>query len=186
MNIPRLMAFIDGENIVARYQGLIQAGRKVGGAVGHLQDEFVWCSSLALPTYFDPIRAYYYASVVGDDIKVRSLEDHIRNQSVGLSEHHASSRVLLYPRVYKKPSRSNKTTTVDIQLAVDVLTHVYQHDIEAVLLVTGDADFVSLARAIVSRGKKLFVAAFSEGLAPDLVPIADRFIELDDSFFSRP
>jgi uncharacterized LabA/DUF88 family protein len=181
------MAFIDGENVVARYQAMRAKGQyPKNDFLPHRVDEFAWCDSLALPVIFDPIRAYYYASVVGDDDKVRDLEDYIRARPAGLSQMHATSKPFLYPRVYKKPSKSNKTTTVDVQICVDVLTHTYQNDLDIVLLVTGDADYLSLARAVVSRGKRLLIAAFSDGLARELVPIADRFISLDEPFLGAP
>jgi hypothetical protein len=184
VRMPRLMAFIDGENVVARYQTLIRTGRRPHPKIVHVPDEFAWSPHLVLPGLMEPIRAYYYTSVIGDADRVREVEALIRAQLFCPNESQSAVKAYLYPRVFKKPKKSQKTTTVDIQLTVDALSHTFQNDLDAVLLITGDGDYVSLARQIVARGKRLFVAAFSVGLSTPLQASSDQFMDLDPAFVS--
>jgi len=184
VRMPRLMAFIDGENVVARYQALLQSGYQPHPNIVHLPDEFAWSPHLVLPGLMEPIRAYYYTSAVGDDAHVARVEATIRAQVFCPNEEHSAIKAYLYPRVYKKPKKSHKTTTIDVQLTVDALSHTFQNDLDAVLLVTGDGDYVSLARQIVARGKRLFVAAFSVGLSVALRSASDKLIDLDRAFLA--
>ena len=187
VRMPRLMAFIDGENVVARYQALLHSGCRPHPNIVHFPDEFAWSPHLVLPGLMEPVRAYYYTSAVGDDAHVGQVEATIRAQVFCPNDEQSAIRANLYPRVYKKPKKSHKTTTIDVQLTVDALSHTFQNDLDAVLLITGDGDYVSLARQIVARGKRLFVAAFSVGLSTALRSASDEFIDLDSAFLaSRP
>jgi uncharacterized protein (TIGR00288 family) len=91
----------------------------------------------------------------------------------------------LSPRVFKKPSQSQKTASVDINIAIDVLRHCYQKDVEAVCLLTGDGDYVPLVEEAKRTGTRLFVGAFSDGLNDTLRVSCDEFFELDGMFFVR-
>lgn len=180
--IPQLMAFIDGENLVFRYQGLVAKGRIPHEDVVHRPDVFVWRSAFSLVGFFDAVRAYYYTSLVGADDAIKELHDLIRKQRFcqnAITPHPAT----LLPRIFKKPSKSQKISTVDIQLTTDLLGHVHQHHADAVVLCTGDADFIPLAEAIVRSGKRLFIHAFSEGLSEELARMGDEFVDLDRVFF---
>jgi uncharacterized LabA/DUF88 family protein len=97
----------------------------------------------------------------------------------------SSPRAGLYPFVYEKPSKSYKTSTVDVRLAVDMLSHAYQGNADKLLLFSGDRDFVPLVWEVVSRGVRVYVAAFHNGLSEELVSAADRFIGLGDIYFER-
>ena len=61
---PRLMAFIDGENLVARYQAMRERGKQPQAGTQHAPDEYVWNPGFHLPGRFEVIRAHHYASVV--------------------------------------------------------------------------------------------------------------------------
>ena len=64
-----------------------------------------------------------------------------------------------------------------------VQTAVHHDNIDAVLLLTGDGDYIPLIEEIKRSAKQCYVSAFSDGLHPDLPLIADRFYCLDGTMF---
>ncbi len=182
---PRLMAFIDGENLVARYQAMRERGKQPQAGTQHAPDEYVWNPGFHLPGRFEVIRAHHYASVVGDEPKVADVGSRIKSVRFCANDF-SSDSTSLYAHVFKKPSKSQKTSTVDIQMVVDALSHTYQRTADTILLVTGDGDFEPLAEEIAGRGIKLLLAALSDGLSTRLMQHADRFIDLDPWLLARP
>jgi uncharacterized LabA/DUF88 family protein len=181
------MAFIDGENLVARFQDMVDAGRKPRPAVVHERDVFVWEPSAGLDEHWrsDIVRAHYYTSLAGDEPAVEALIERLKRlQFVRDPLHSPFNR--LYPVVFKKPNRSQKTSTVGVQLATDVLSHVQQDSVDVVLLFTGDSDFAPVVRAIVASGKRVVVGAFSSGRSDVLLQLADRTLDLDTIYFFPP
>lgn len=84
--------------------------------------------------------------------------------------------------MFSKPkNRSGKG--VDIQTTVDVLTNVYQNNLDAVYLVSGDGGYAPLIHEAQRMGKHVVVAALSSGLSPKLKLIADSFVSLDNCYF---
>jgi uncharacterized LabA/DUF88 family protein len=68
----------------------------------------------------------------------------------------------------------------DVGLAIDVIRMV--PSLDAVVLVSGDGDYVDLIQYIKSlRGTRAEVAAFGKSTAAKLIEIADDFIDLDES-----
>ena len=90
----------------------------------------------------------------------------------------------LLPHVFKKPSKSQKTASVDINITIDVLRHCYHKDVEAVCILTGDGDYIPLIEEAMRTGTGLFVGAFSKGLNERLRVVPDEFFDLDQMFFS--
>jgi uncharacterized protein (TIGR00288 family) len=89
----------------------------------------------------------------------------------------------LTPYVLKKSSKSVKAKGVDIRMCVDVLHHTVNDNLDAVLLLTGDGDFLPLVHEVIRAGKQLYVAAFSEGLNEEIRRAADQFQCLDGTMF---
>jgi len=76
------MVFIDGENLVARFQAMIDAGRVRDDAVAYQKDVFVWARG-CLRRYvdgYDVIRVTYYTSVLGDESRIDEIERFIGGQ----------------------------------------------------------------------------------------------------------
>jgi uncharacterized LabA/DUF88 family protein len=67
---------------------------------------------------------------------------------------------------------------VDVALAVDALEAAHAKIIEAIVLVTGDADFAPLADAIRRAGPHVYVLAAPASLAADLRDAADQVFSL--------
>ena len=184
MALVRSIVFVDGENLTMRYQALAAAGRKPLPSVSHIQDICVWTSDFQSKRVIDTdvLRVNYYTSVVGDDGEVCRIKDSLANLPyLGIYDYYG--RCQLYPRVYKKPKKSNKSRLVDINITIDVMRHCYSNAIDVVYIFSGDGDFVNLVEEVARSGKKVCVAAFSSGLERRLVTSVDRFVLSDDFYF---
>ena len=107
--MARMMAFIDGENLVMRYQDMLKQGKtpKRNPEMKYLQDVYVWHPGSFNTKPHDVIRATYYTYVVGDDAKVVDVEDEIKQ--LGFQSNLGTQRVFtLYPKVFKKLKRVGK------------------------------------------------------------------------------
>ncbi|MDQ3685212.1 MAG: NYN domain-containing protein [Acidobacteriota bacterium] len=181
----RTMLFIDGENLVFRYQQMLEAGYIPSNSVVHEQDVFVWNPpGPFLARQHIILRATYYTYATGSDEYIYSVKDTLKQLT-----HPKEGRSLLpntlYPMVFKKARRDAKGKGVDIQMTVDILTHVYQDNLETVCLFSGDGDNKPVIETVVRNGKQIYVAAFSSGLNPSLPHLADSFTLLDKFYFIR-
>lgn len=183
------MVFIDGENLVARFQSMLKEGRKAEKGVEHEADIYVWIWHAVFPDLHVVQRATYYTYCTGstDNIahvaaKIKSMQ--FRNYEPTPFPHLLDLNVNLYPKVFhKKKHRSGKG--VDIQMSVDILCNTYQNNLDTVYLVSGDGDYQPLIAECQRMGKQVYVAALSSGLSPSLPLIADRFFDLDRNFFAN-
>jgi uncharacterized protein (TIGR00288 family) len=127
--------------------------------------------------------------VIGSEETVRATSESIREltfQQYSVPGQPATLRLVntLSPTVLSKTkNRSGKG--VDIQMTVDILSHVYQNNADTIYLVSGDGDYAPVLLEARRMGKQVFVAALSSGLSPKLRLLADRFIDLDTLFFNR-
>jgi uncharacterized LabA/DUF88 family protein len=184
-----MMVFIDGENLVARYQGMLKDGRTPLPEVRHRKDVYTWSQGAVWPGMSVVLRATYYTYAVGSDEVILEAANEIRTLTFAQYNppgHHLSPRLgdALYPKVLKKIKDARNPKGVDIQLTVDVLSNTYQNNLDVVYLVAGDGDYAPLIAECQRQGKQVFVAALSSGLNPSLKVIADRFIDLDNYFVS--
>jgi uncharacterized LabA/DUF88 family protein len=184
MQTPRAILFVDGENLVFRYQEMLKSGRKPLQGVFHLPDVCVWHDSITMHAAFGYTRVCYYTSVVGDDDIVAAVKADI-GKVVFRTRPNAQMVFTgqLVPRVFKKPAKSKKTRHVDIQIVIDVMrsAHAQAHDL--IVVASGDGDYLPLFSEVMHSGKQLYVAAFSSGLNPSIPYSVDEFIELDRFFF---
>jgi uncharacterized LabA/DUF88 family protein len=162
----------DGENLIARYQGMVDAGRKSLDYVCYRKDTYVWSFPSVQPGLNVISRATYYTYAVGsldlvDEVATQLQAQRFQQYSIP-GEHFLAQLVqTLYPRVFSKPkNRSGKGA--DIQMTVDVLTNVYQNNLDAVYSVSGDGDYAPLIHEAQRMGKHVVVAALSRGLSPKL------------------
>lgn len=182
---PSMMVFVDGENLVHRYQAMV-GERTPKSSVIHQPDIFVWIPSAVVtgPHPINIIRATYYTYVVGDADKVSEIESRIRWLKF---DRHMESKLpdFLFPRVFKKSKKEAKAKGVDIQLTVDILTHTYQNNLDVVYLISGDGDYLPVISEAMRNGKQVYLAALSEGLNPKLKNSTDKFVDLDPIFFKK-
>ncbi len=181
----RMMAFIDGENLTMRFQGMLGKKLEPSSGTKHAPDTYVWHPSALVVDSVDIVRVSYYTYVVGDDDYLKEVNHTIRNLTWGTQPHGDTNprRGQLFPRIFKKDQKSAKRKGVDISITVDALTHVYQNSVDTVYLITGDGDYNPLIEQIVRAGKQVYLAALSEGLNESLKEAVDRFIDLDPVFF---
>lgn len=175
---------IDGENLLCRFEEMKREGQNPQSAVRHEPGRFVWISSIARVRTWDLIRISYYTTVVGDDEKQRELECQIASLEYKFrrpSKFHDQGTVV--PRVFRKPRREQKTASVDINIAIDMLRHAYTDAMDELFLLTGDGDYVPLMQEAMRQGKVVRAGAFSSGLHPDIATTADDFVNLDHLFF---
>lgn len=190
-SLGRMMVFVDGENLVARYQALLKDGRTPNPEVRHRQDVFAWSTGAVWPGMNIVQRVTYYTYAVGSEEVVLNVANEIRaltfiqynppgqNFATRLGDN-------LYPKVLRKVKNARNPKGVDIQLTVDVLSNTYQNNLDVVYLIAGDGDYAPLISECQRQGKQVFVAALSSGLNPSLRLQADRFIDLDNYFVSPP
>jgi uncharacterized LabA/DUF88 family protein len=184
-----MMVFIDGENLVARYQAMIDEGWRPGReGVIHEPDLFVWEPNTVFAGLNVAIRATYYTyvqgapdAVMGASERIKALTFRNYNQP-GANFWQLPDR--LTPRVFQK-TKGRKAKGVDIQITVDILTHAYQDNCDVIYLMSGDGDYAPVIAEAQRLGKQVFVGAFSSGLSPQLRLMADKFHCIDAYYFQE-
>lgn len=181
----RMMAFVDGENLTMRFQGMLAKKLEPSSGTKHEPDTYVWHPSALVVDSVDIVRVSYYTYVVGDNDHLKEVNRTIRDLTWGTQPHGDTNprRGQLFPRIFKKDQKSAKRKGVDISITVDVLNHVYQDSVDTVYLITGDGDYKPLIEQIVRAGKQVYLAALSDGFNESLKEAVDRFIDLDPIFF---
>jgi uncharacterized LabA/DUF88 family protein len=188
MSTNRAMAFIDGENLTMRYQAMLTKDNKPHANNISVPDVLAWNrEALNAFPFLEMIRATYYTYAVGSDEQLELWKNQIRGFSYSYHSDKGSFSYSgsMYPKIFKKPQRTAKRKGVDISITVDALTHVYNNDIDIVVLMTGDGDYKPLIEAIMRRGKRVYLAALSDGLNPILPNLVDLFYCLDSRFFEQ-
>jgi uncharacterized LabA/DUF88 family protein len=181
----RLMIFADGENLVLRYQAMVKEGWVPRDDMFHVPDAVVWHTTFSHLVRLDEVlRATYYTYVVGDDDHVQAIREQIRKLTFSAHRNSRLPRTVM-PKVFKKSRRNAKGKGVDIEMTVDVLSHVHSNNVDTVLLLSGDGDYIPLIREVQRCGKSVYVSAFSDGLNPELPILADSFYCLDGTVFPK-
>ncbi len=175
-----IMVFIDGDNLVFRYQEMLKKGYVPrDDMLVHEQDVFVWSPTFThLAKNHEILRLTYYTYVTGDDHKVEAVRESMRSQK--FNKHMAPLMPnSVTPCVFKKNKKSASGKGVDIQMCVDILSHVYRGNTDAIHIMSGDGDFEPLINEVLRAGVQVFLSAFSDGLNPKLKQIVDGFYCLD-------
>ena len=186
MSVPRSILFIDGENLVMRYQEMSASGKLPDSRVVHIPDVFVWHPNvISWHALRKVIRVVYYTSVVGDEVRVKETKRAIAANTYFSDADDGRMHGQIVPVVFKKPSRSQKTRNVDIQVVIDVMRYAFTDEIDRVYLASGDGDYIPLLAEVMRRGKQVEVLALSSGLNDQLPYSVDRFLSLDTVFFGE-
>ena len=195
--MSRLMAFVDGENLTARFETMLHEGRRprvtnhahlAFGPVAHEMGLFAWSPATVsgFPGDEEVLRIHYYTTFSGGADKLEEFRKRVAtHKALWLQDDLMVPRrtLPLIPRVFHKTARNTKTKSVDINLCVEVLEYVRQNALDSVFLVTGDVDYLPLIDAAMKAGKRVYVAALSSGLSSQLMYGVDQFISLDDRYF---
>ena len=187
MPSPRTILFVDGENLVFRYQAMLAAGKIPSNKIVHIPDVFVWHPRMTEWCYMDLMRVYFYSSVVGDDQKLTATKTAIAKTmfKYDYEEDHSGSAQIV-PVIFKKQAKTHKTRQVDIQITIDMMRFAQNPSISLLYLVSGDGDYLPLIQETMRLGNEVYVASLSSGLSPDLRYSVDEFLDLDPIFFPPP
>lgn len=189
MAIPKTFIFVDGENLVMRYQAMVAAGAKPTKQVIHIPDVFVWHPGVTTWSCMDVQRATYYPTATGDQKRISDLRSKIASVTVEFF-HDTDSDVpqgemQLVPRIFHKDSKSRKTQNVDINIVIDVMRASHLRNADLLLLLSGDGDYLPVVEEAMRLGKQVWMCAFSSGLNDALCSSVDLFESLDDIFFQQ-
>ncbi|MBU1776123.1 MAG: NYN domain-containing protein, partial [Gammaproteobacteria bacterium] len=180
----QVIGFIDGENLVLRFQDMCKDGAKPNAKTIHIKNTLVWHPQITEEFFCDIVRMSFYQTVVGDTDKLNQVKKQICDVKYTYSESDDIDGFgFLQPRVFKKENKAAKTKSVDINLTVDLLRHALNGPFDALMLFTGDGDYLPVVEEAARHGKQVWIGAFSKGLNADLRFVADQFIDLDKCFF---
>ena len=121
-------------------------------------------------TQLTATRIFYYDAI---DEKADQEEQVKQNNYFARLRRLPDTHVVL-GEVRKTAKAPRKQKGVDVQLAIDALRTAFSGNVRAIALVTGDADFAPLARAIRDAGPHVIVIAFEASLSESLRREADR------------
>lgn len=188
MSIPRTFVFVDGENLVMRYQAMLAEGRKPRKGVVHIPDVFVWHPGITTWSCMDIQRVTYYTSSTGDQPKLKSLRSLIAATTFDFTHEYGDvpdATGQLVPRVFHKQAKSRKTRNVDINIIIDMMRAGHTQSAECLVLLSGDGDYLPLVEECMRLGKPVWVCSFSSGLNTDLSTAVDLYETLDEIFFEK-
>ena len=167
----KAMMFVDGENLAIRF------GQQLGANTAHNhvvfeKNIYVWTTFANVRNHqtCEVVRRHYYTAVQGDDPKLSSIEDALKD--IGIEA----------PRVFKK-EKGKPAKRVDIQLATEMLGHAHRDNYDIAILVAGDEDYVPLVEAVQREGKRVVLWFFKEGLSAKLVRVVDYAFDISKFFF---
>lgn len=190
-NLGRMMVFVDGENLVSRFEAMKATGAEPDSNLAYENGVFVWHPSTVMVELSIVTRATFYTYAQGDDEKLRDIRGKIKSlefRQYYVPNEPSTGKLIntLYPKVFKKPKNARSGKGVDIQMTLDILSNLYRNNVDTVYLVSGDGDFKPVIDECIRFGKHVHVAALSSGLNPDLKHWADKFIDLDVLYFEKP
>lgn len=192
MDTDESLIFVDGENLVLRYQEMVAAGRVPRADTVHIKDCFVWNQRVLDDNMWNLKRISYYTSVFGDEKRVREVREEIsatkfkcKTSAIGggLGGGYTTRNGQIVPFVRKKASRSRKESICDIAITVDIMRACDRDHAKIIWLFSGDGDFLSLLAEVMHSGKSAYVSALSSGLNADIPFAVDEFILLDKFLF---
>ena len=193
----RVMFFIDGENLVCRYQDMLGKGYEPLNAIKHEKDVYVWHMDVIRGDIGNIIRVNYYTSGTGDESRILSLSEDIKKieylcngppvgtgGTFGGIKHEQFKRHIV-PYVFKKESNSMRSRLVDISITIDMLHYTSLQVLDAVYLLSGDGDFIPLITEVMRRGVRVHIMALSIGLNPKLSISGDEFECIDSRLLRK-
>lgn len=179
----RTVIFVDGENVLSRYESMKKDGWTPSGDVVHSPRRYLWTPRLANRFKDSITRVNYYTAAVGCDETLEQLKVDISSQWFNIKESTSSVPASLVPRVFKKAQNCNKTKSVDINLSTDMLRGAYMNGFDRAVILSGDGDYLPVIEDVMRTGKQVYIGAFTSGLNKGLIHAGDYFLNLDTMFF---
>ncbi len=163
--MPTCYVFVDGQYVRSEL-------RQAGG-----DDEFdpskparLVRNELLANRRFIPVRVFYYDAMPDE----ATPEERERQEAYFARLRALPDTHVVLGEVRRGAKKRREQKGVDVQLAVDSLRMAMARVTDAIGLVTGDADFAPLVRAIRETGVHVIVLAFPTSLAQSLADEADR------------
>jgi len=174
----RLMLFVDAMNV-------LEGAKELSGA-GHSDIDPHQCDCIALYPLaieealqgfprFRLVRSYWYDAEVTKESQLHEVQAAL----------HSTLREMPYCELilgaHSREGKQKREKGVDISLAVSMLDHAFRDNHDCAAIVSGDADFVPLVRAVKATGKHVLCCAFTWQLGKDdeLRYAADEFAPLE-------
>jgi uncharacterized LabA/DUF88 family protein len=177
--------FVDGGYLRQKYA---ENMRRVFGDHGELDFQTVHNWFYGRVQSAIPRRVFYYDCI--HDIKLSGESPDEFEKRVSLQKlefEHIQSLEGFHVRPGKLTGsvRNIRQKGVDVLLAVDMLDNAFRKNMDAVLLLAGDADFVPLVEAVTRLGTWVEVYYDPKGVAKELHYAADKGVPLSfDDFWS--
>jgi len=171
---PRMMIFVDGENLAIRFKELLnQYELQKPDHIVEIPNVFVWSEVInKFLEHRNIIRKYYFTSCVGDENKIQEIESFIRKEGFEA------------PRVFKG-SRGRKSKRVDIAMATEILLHGFRDNYDYALIITGDEDFIPAIKAISNEGKRILLWYLNSSTNQSLIRCADHVYNLEPFLIAK-
>jgi uncharacterized LabA/DUF88 family protein len=177
------MLFIDGENLLWRFEAMKEAGWLPRIEVIHELGRFVWTPRVTRLQNIEILRVSYYTSQVGSDDTLRALQTDVQRLRWSVAGTNQTGGMVAH--VFKKPAKEQKAASVDINITIDLLRTCYHRHAESVVLISGDGDYIPLVKEAMRTGVHVIVGALSSGLNSTLTSAGDSFWNLDSFFFEE-
>jgi len=181
------MIFIDGENIVMRFQEMCKiykvCDHNYPDNAKHEKDVYLWYSHMVPDIgLHEIVRCTLYTYVQGSDCDRDRIESDIKKLKFW---RHGNSTLpnTITPKIFIK-RKGMKAKGVDISISVDALSHAAKDHYDTAVILSGDGDYLRLIDEIQSFGKQCYVGSFSEGCHPRMKIVPDMYFSLDDFLFS--
>jgi uncharacterized LabA/DUF88 family protein len=84
--------------------------------------------------------------------------------------------------ITRKKAKRNEQKGVDVNIAVDMLMHTYRKNMDNAYLLTGDADFIPLVKALVNEGMYVTLIYDKKSTSNELLLEVDDSIVIDYEF----
>ena len=193
----RVMFFIDGENLVLRYQDMLKQEYEPLNKIKHEKDVYVWHRDIIRADVGNIIRVNYYTSAQASYEKIDSLSEdikkikyHYKGPPVGTGGKfggikHEDVIGHIVPHIFKKKKKSVKSRIVDISITIDMLHYASLQMLDAVYLVSCDGCYIPLIKEVMRRGVKVHLMALSSGLNPKLPISGDEFEYIDSRLLRK-
>ncbi len=193
----RAMFFIDGENLVLRYQDMLTKGYEPNPKILHEKDIYVWHRDVIRANVGNIIRVNYYTSAQGSYEKIDSLsgdikkiEYHYKGPPVGTGGRLGGIKREdfighIVPHIFKKKEKEAKSRLVDISITIDMLHYASLQMLDAVYLISCDGDYIPLIKEVMRRGVKVHLMALSVGLNLKLPISGDEFECIDSRLLRK-
>jgi len=193
----RVMFFIDGENLVLRYQDMLEQEYQPLNKIKHEKDVYVWHRDVIRANVGNIIRVNYYTSAQASYEKIDSLSEdikkieyHYKGPPVGTGGRfggikHEDFIGHIVPHIFKKKEKEARSRLVDISITIDMLHYASLQMLDAVYLISCDGDYIPLIKEVMRRGVKVHLMALSIGLNPKLPVSGDEFECIDSRLLKK-